>query len=294
MDFQLFIEYVRVVSQLVFMEGILSLDNAAIIGAMAATLPTQAIPLPTWMLFARRFFDRLGLQPQAALKVGMLGAYVGRGLMLLIATWIVQYPLIKVIGAAYLIKLALKHLGEPDQAGEHMLMQKQKHAGFWMTVLSIETMDLIFSIDNVIAAVAISPNLYAVYFGVAIGILIMRFAATLFMKLIAIEPRFTTAAYILILQIGVELVISEVYHIHFEGMLKFGISLATIALTFIYGRIGIFRLITRPVFVWFGQGLGNINELVDWALLPITATGSLAWRYVTSKKQVIAVPASDD
>ena len=34
--------------------------------------------------------------------------------------------------------------------------------GFWMTVASVEVMDMVFSIDNVFAAVAMSPKLWVV------------------------------------------------------------------------------------------------------------------------------------
>lgn len=288
------IEYVRVVIMLAFMEGILSIDNAAIIGAMAEKLPNEPIPLPSWLSWARKGFDKLGLQPAAALKVGLLGAYIGRGAMLFVASFIAENMVIKLIGAAYLIKLGMKHLSHADQPGEDAIMHKQKHGGFWATVLSIEIMDLIFSLDNVVTAVAICPNIWAVFLGVGIGILLMRFAAVLFIKLIKIEPRLTQAAYVLVLQIGIELVVAELWHYHLGDMYKFAVSLGTVAIVCMYGRIHLFQRVTQPLFIWLGQGLGNINELVDWALLPITATGSLAWRYVTSKKQVIAVPASDD
>jgi tellurite resistance protein TerC len=288
------IEYVRVIIMLAFMEGILSIDNAAIIGAMAAKLPHEPIPLPTWLSWARKGFDKLGLQPAAALKVGLLGAYIGRGAMLFVATFITENVVIKLIGAAYLIKLGMKHLSHADQPGEAAIIHKQQHSGFWATVLSIEIMDLIFSLDNVVTAVAICPNIWAVFLGVGIGILLMRFAATIFIKLITIEPRLTQAAYVLILQIGIELVVAEIWHYHLGDMYKFAVSMGTIAIVFIYSRIHLFQRVTQPLFVWLGQGLGNINELVDWALLPITATGGLAWRYISSKKQVAPTLATDD
>lgn len=43
--------------------------------------------------------------------------------------------------------------------------------------MTVEMMDMVFSIDNVFAAVALSPNIYIVMGGVFIGILAMRFAA---------------------------------------------------------------------------------------------------------------------
>src|SRR5512136_3205002 len=59
----------------------------------------------------------LGGQRSAALKVGLLGAYLGRGLMLVVANFVIHNPFLKILGAAYLIKLAFENLGEPE-AGE--------------------------------------------------------------------------------------------------------------------------------------------------------------------------------
>ncbi len=53
----------------------------------------------------------LGAQQDAALKVGLLGAYAGRGLMLLIAHQIVRYPWLQLVGGAYLVYLGIEHLG---------------------------------------------------------------------------------------------------------------------------------------------------------------------------------------
>lgn len=83
-----------IIIQLIFLEGILSLDNAAVLGAMVAPLPDDQ-PIP-WPAALRGLGDRLdpllGMQRDAALKVGLLGAYVGRGIMLAIATVIIQNP----------------------------------------------------------------------------------------------------------------------------------------------------------------------------------------------------------
>lgn len=47
----------------------------------------------------------------------------------------------------------------------------------------VEIMDLAFSLDNVFAAVAFTPNILLICIGVFIGILAMRFVAQRFIKL---------------------------------------------------------------------------------------------------------------
>ncbi len=90
---------IQIVVLLTFLEGILSIDNAAVLGAMVAHLPRdKAIPWPKWLQFQARTGDRLlGSQQAAALKVGLLGAYIGRGLMLGLAFVITENEWILVL-----------------------------------------------------------------------------------------------------------------------------------------------------------------------------------------------------
>jgi tellurite resistance protein TerC len=125
-----------VVIQLIFLEGILSIDNAAVLGAMVSMLPTnQAVPYPAALRFLQRGTNRLlGMQQAAALKVGLLGAYAGRGLMLFLATWVIEKPILRILGAAYLIKLGFGHLSPHDEAPRSETERRQNAAGvaFWM------------------------------------------------------------------------------------------------------------------------------------------------------------------
>ena len=263
---------VTIVIQLIFLEGILSIDNAAVLGAMVSVLPRDVpVPYPHGLKFLQAFTDRaLGMQQMAALKVGLLGAYFGRALMLVLATWVIENPFLKILGAAYLIKLAFEHLAAGDQPGEEEYFEERRAAqsSFWLVVLNVELADLAFSLDNVVAAVALSNKLWVVLLGVALGIVTMRFAAGVFTWMIRREPILATAAYIVVLNIGVELLLAEFYHIHFEAWQKFFISAATIVLCVVYARVR-FLHILAPVFHWLGEGMGNLNELVDWALKPL-------------------------
>src|SRR5678809_1561797 len=101
-----------IVIQLIFLEAILSIDNAAVLGAMVSTLPDdQTIPWPKWLRkIGRRLNPLLGKQRLAALRVGLLGAYVGRGAMLFITSFLIHNSWIKLVGAVYLIHLAFDNL----------------------------------------------------------------------------------------------------------------------------------------------------------------------------------------
>jgi tellurite resistance protein TerC len=211
-----------------------------------------------------------GMQQAAALKVGLLGAYAGRGIMLVLATWIIENPFLKILGAAYLIKLSFDQLSQADEPGEAEQTRHQHLSAeaFWLVVLNVELADLAFSLDNVVAAVALSNKLWVVMLGVALGILTMRFAAGAFTWLIKREPILATAAYIVVFNIGVELLLAEFYQVHFEAWEKFAISAATLILCVVYARVKFLHFLA-PVFVWAAQGMGNMDELINWALKPV-------------------------
>ncbi len=265
-------DYAAIVLQLIFLEGILSLDNAAVLGAMVSHLPEyEPIPWPGPLRGLHLRGERLlGGQRQAALKVGLLGAYLGRGLMLFLATIVIRNPWLKLLGAAYLVKLAAAHLGDlslpAGKEGEKKPAKASK--GFWSVVLAVELADLVFSLDNVVAAVAISDKLWVVLLGVAIGILLMRFAAGVFAWLVVREPVLIHAAYILILNIGVELILEEASLIEIHEMGKFVVSLATILLALAYEHIPIMHVLD-PLLRAISTLLRYLNRGVDGVFRPL-------------------------
>jgi predicted tellurium resistance membrane protein TerC len=113
---------------------------------------------------------------------------------------------------------------------------------FWATVALVELMDMAFSIDNVFAAVAFTPNIILVCLGVFIGILAMRFIAQWFVKLMEIYSFLETAAFVVIAILGIKLTLSLYEHFYPESSLsKFlgshtadiGISILTVTIFFI-------------------------------------------------------------
>jgi tellurite resistance protein TerC len=255
------------------LEGLLSLDNAAVLGAMVAILPEhQPVPYPQPLRFLQNFTNRfLGMQQAAALKAGLLMAYLGRGLMLAVAAWISLHPLLKILGAVYLLKLALEHLAQHNQPELNIQVspaadqEQKKMAAFWLVVLNVELADLAFSLDNVVVAVALSPQFWVVLFGVAIGIVMMRFAAGLFTWLIKREPILITGAYIIVFNIGMELLLAEFFRLEVAPWLKFAISIGTLLLCILYARWDYLRVLA-PLFRRIGLGIGYLNASLNWVL----------------------------
>jgi len=273
-------ELFYVLVMVIFLEGILSIDNAAVLGAMVSVLPKDDIvPWPHPLRFLAQPVHRLlGGQRAAALKVGLLGAYIGRGSMLVLASFVIQNDWLKLLGAIYLIKLAFENLGESEPGEEGQVdMDRVSRKGFWGVVLTVELADLAFSLDNVVAVVALSDQLWIIMFGVFIGMLTMRFAAGIFTIMIAKEPILKPAAYLVVFNIGVELLLAEFAHIEIGGPLKFLISAGTLILAVVYAHVQPLQVI-RPALHWVGEGMANVNELIDWALRPVVGLIKLVFR----------------
>jgi tellurite resistance protein TerC len=193
--------------------------------------------------------------------------------MLVLAGLIIQIQWVRVVGAAYLLYLGIEHLAElyhgHHEAHAHEEARFPNHGGFWSTVLSLELADLAFSVDNVIAAVALSNQLWVVLLGVSIGIVLMRFAASLFTSMIDWEPALGTGAYLLLLAIGIELLLKEYMHLHIEEYAQFGISIGILALTVIVARVPFLHsamIIFRP-FMALAAGITWVIEQIKAILL---------------------------
>ena len=269
---------VLIILQLIYLEGILSIDNAAVLGAMVSHLPSDdPIPWPRWLRFLKDPVHRmLGGQRLAALKVGLLGAYVGRGMMLFIASWVVKNPWLLLVGGLYLIKLAVDHLGDlPGSAPQEKAAVEaagesigKVGRSFWSVVVAVELADLAFSLDNVVAAVALSREFWVILTGVALGIITMRFAAGIFVRLIARYPELEAAAYLLVLNIGVMLLLEDFLHIRPSDAQRFLISLSTLGLTILWGRNEAVRRFARN-FAWLKNVLGVISYLFIILVRPV-------------------------
>ncbi len=234
---------VPIILSLILIEGLLSVDNALAIAAMANHLPEG--------------------QKRKALRWGIVGAYAFRGLAMACAAYIIANPWLKIIGAAYLIYLTCAHFTqaaddeEKDASGQVPLAAK----GFWATVASIELMDLSLSVDNVVAAVAMSPKLWVVCLGVFIGILALRFVAGYCLNLLEKYPVLEHTAFLLIGYVGGILVLELRTHIHVGPFQKFiGIVLITAA-TIFYSR--------QPS---LQRALAPVIRALRWPMIAIAAT----------------------
>ena len=239
-----------IVGLLVLLEGVLSIDNALVLGLLAKRLPAH--------------------QRARALSYGLIGAFVFRVIAIATASFLLQWTFVKFLGGAYLVFIAVKHLffeshegedskivmdaqGNPllvdaDTGGDLTTEQEDleirervpvgvslitdegttpptsespvvapapkkktscKVPSFWGTVLVIELTDIAFAVDSILAAMALAGSrqskLWVVIVGGILGVILMRFAAALFVRLLDRFPRFEISAYLLVIIIGCKL-----------------------------------------------------------------------------------------
>ena len=82
------------------------------------------------------------------------------------------------------------------------------------------------------------------------------------------EPILKPAAYLVVFNIGAELLLDEFLGIEVSAGLKFMISAGTLILFVVYEHVKPLHVF-QPVFDWVAKGMANINELLDWFLVPV-------------------------
>ena len=241
-----------VIGNLIIIESLLSIDNAAVLATMVMDLPEH--------------------QRAKALRYGIWGAYFFRGLAMIFAAVLIKIWWLKPLGGLYLLYLAYDYWKRKQPTDiETKVLDKNRNwfyrvtvgslGNFWSTVCLIELMDMAFSIDNVFAAVAFTPNIILICFGVFIGILAIRFVAQWFIKLIQTYPFLESIAFIVIAILGTKLTLSLYEHFYPETvisnflsshMVDAGISVLTVALFFI-------PILTSTLFNFPKKGIKNLK-----------------------------------
>lgn len=178
------------VAFLIVLEALLSADNALVLAIMVRHLPKD---------LQRR-----------ALIWGMGGAFALRTGAILVAAIIISFWWLQLIGALYLLFLPIKHFVDVAR-GAHG--PEGKKMGFWATVVYMNLVDTAFALDSVIVAVAVvdtvkNPDkLWVVIAGAILGIVILRFAAGYFIRLLERYPVLDHVAYLLVGWAGVKLLL---------------------------------------------------------------------------------------
>jgi YkoY family integral membrane protein len=189
---------------LIVLEGLLSADNVIVLALMVLGLPKT--------------------EQKKALNYGLVGASAFRIIATLAAVYLIQLAIVKLIGAGYLLYLPYQHFSsavrgdhrrEPPKAAPWLGM-----SAFWRTVVQVELTNLVFSVDSILAAVAMSPKKWVVLAGGILGILAMRMVVGRVIALIERYPAIVDGAFIIIAWVGLKLVVE---YFHGEGWLPFAV-----------------------------------------------------------------------
>ncbi len=233
--------YIPVVGMLVLLEGVLSVDNALVLGMLARRLPKH--------------------QQSRALTWGLAGAFFFRLLAIAFVGQLLKWHWAKLLGGLYLLYVAMKYfIFEARESADESIVEhadggptlvdantglplsaaseaaeleartivpvpdadetlttetgSKKYPNFWMTIISIELTDIAFAIDSIFAAMAFIPpmpkgasKLWVVFTGGFLGVILMRYAAVIFIKLLERFPRFEMASYLLVTVISGKLLV---------------------------------------------------------------------------------------
>lgn len=201
---------------LVIIEGLLSADNALVLAVLVRHLPKK--------------------QRKKALLYGLIGAYFFRFIFIGLGVYLVKFWFIKLAGALYLAWLSVSHFIKKEQPNEAEFNKSswlvRLFGTLWATVITVEVMDVAFSVDSILAAFAVSSEVWVLLMGGMLGILVMRTVATFFVSLIDRVPELETTAFLLIgviaLKMGLSVVGIEVSHYAF-----FAVLILAFALTFL-------------------------------------------------------------
>lgn len=169
---------------LIALEAVLSADNAIALAAIAQGLKDKK-------------------QQQYALNVGLVLAYGLRVLLILTAAWIVKYWQFELLGALYLLWLALSYFfSDEDNNAHHHSLEFQS---FWQAIPIIAVTDLAFSLDSVTTAIAVADDLWLILIGGLIGVITLRFLAELFIRWLDEFTHLKDAGFVTVSLVGLRL-----------------------------------------------------------------------------------------
>jgi YkoY family integral membrane protein len=211
---------------LVVLEGLLSADNALVMAIMVLGLPRN--------------------HHQKALRYGLLGGFAFRAAATMLAAYLIGVGWVKVLGGLYLLYLTYSHFWGREEGEDRN--QAPKATGmlgltpFWSTVVRVELINLAFSIDSILVAVAMSPKLWVVITGGILGIVAMRLVAGQLIVLVQRYPALVDGAFIIIAWVGAKLCLEYLHEAHFIALdipkwISLGVVVVIFVIALIYARI---------------------------------------------------------
>jgi YkoY family integral membrane protein len=190
------------IALLVALEGLLSADNAMVLAVLVLGLPKK--------------------QQKKALQYGIVGAFVFRSIAVLLAVYLIRLGWVKLLGAGYLLYLVYRHFSGGEEGSDRRTPPPATSwlglSPFWSTVAKVELTDIVFAIDSILVAVAMSPKTWVILTGGILGIVMMRLVIGQLLALVERYPPLVDGAFVIIAWVGFKLLIE---YLHAEGYVHF-------------------------------------------------------------------------
>ena len=222
---------------LIVLEGLLSADNALVMAVMVLGLPKR--------------------QHHKALHYGLVGGFVLRVAATLLAVYLIQVAWMKLVGGFYLMYLTFTHFWGHQNPEQRRLPPRARPllgmTAFWGTVVRVELVNLAFSIDSILVAVAMSPKRWVVLTGGLLGIVALRLVVGQLIALVQRYPALVDGAFIIIAWVGVKLALEYLFTagvVPFEVPRAFslGLIVTIFVIAFLYAkRDGPVEVIDDPI-----------------------------------------------
>ena len=214
------------VALLVLLEGLLSADNAMVLAVLVLGLPKR--------------------QQRKALRYGIVGAFAFRIAAILLAVYLIKIQVVMLIGAAYLLWLPYRHFsGSEDAATRRKPKPANSWLGmspFWSTVVKVELTDIVFAIDSILVAVAITNETWVIVTGGILGVIAMRLVIGQLLVLVHRYPPLVDGAFVIIAWVGIKLLLEYMHDAGFVAFeipkwLSLGLVVIIFVVAFIWARI---------------------------------------------------------
>jgi YkoY family integral membrane protein len=215
------------VGLLVGLEGLLSADNALVMAIMVLGLPKR--------------------EHKQALRYGLIGGFAFRIVATLLAAYLIRVAWVKLFGGLYLLYLTYAHFSGKEGSGSERRIAPRAKAWigltpFWATVVRVELVNLAFSIDSILVAVAMSPKIWVVMVGGILGIVAMRAVVGQLIALVERYPPLVDGAFIIIAWVGIKLCLEYLHEAGYVGIevpqwLSLTLIIVIFTIAFVYARM---------------------------------------------------------
>lgn len=199
---------------LVVLEAALSADNALVLAVLVLPLPRA--------------------QQTRALQYGIIGAFLFRIIATLFAVQLIAWTWVMLVGGLYLIYLPIKHFSHHVEGKPKVATAMLGLSVFWSTVVRVELTDVVFAVDSILVAVAMSRKVWVVITGGLLGILAMRVLIGQLLGLVRRYPAIVDGAYVIVAWVGVKLLVEYAHKMHWIGF-EISRSVAIIVVLVLFG-----------------------------------------------------------